>query len=195
MSIKKIDTETLRTMSGKDALILRGCGGDLQEWVDGINDMLSKENILRNGSRIEECSVFEYNGVTCLVFPFEGADLDIGKLAMWRLAMLEDYHGIWLSDFVDNYLGGFTEKEQITEKKKPDCPLIGQDGNVFNLIGIASKTLQRAGMSEQAAEMSSRIRSDAHSYEEALGIIMEYVNVTSVDDEPEENEDMNMGVQ
>ncbi|MBR1692029.1 MAG: hypothetical protein IJ711_04565 [Lachnospiraceae bacterium] len=193
MSIKKIDTETLRTMSGKDALILRGCGGDLQEWVDGINDMLSKENILRNGSRIEECSVFEYNGVTCLVFPFEGADLDIGKLAMWRLAMLEDYHGIWLSDFVDNYLGGFTEKEQITEKKKPDCPLIGQDGNVFNLIGIASRTLRRAGMSEQATEMSSRIETEAHNYNEALCIIMEYVNVTSVDDDPEE--ELVLGVQ
>ena len=193
MSIKKIDTETLRTMSGKDALILRGCGGDLQEWVDGINDMLSKENILRNGSRIEECSVFEYNGVTCLVFPFEGADLDIGKLAMWRLAMLEDYHGIWLSDFVDNYLGGFTEKEQITETKKPDCPLIGQDGNVFNLIGIASRTLRRAGMSEQATEMSSRIETEAHNYNEALCIIMEYVNVTSVDDDPEE--ELVLGVQ
>ena len=193
MSIKKIDTETLRTMSGKDALILRGCGGDLQEWVDGINDMLSKENILRNGSRIEECSVFEYNGVTCLVFPFEGADLDIGKLAMWRLAMLEDYHGIWLSDFVDNYLGGFTEKEQITENKKPDCPLIGQDGNVFNLIGIASRTLRRAGMSEQATEMSSRIETEAHNYNEALCIIMEYVNVTSVDDDPEE--ELVLGVQ
>ena len=194
MSIKKIDTETLRTMSGKDALILRGCGGDLQEWVDGINNMLSKENILRNGSRIEGCSAFEYDGLTCLVFPFEGADLDIGRLAMWRLAMLEDYHGIWLSDFVDNYLGGFASEKQIAEKK-PDCPLIGQDGNVFNLIGIASQTLRRAGMPEQAKEMSSRIHSDAHSYEVALGIIMEYVNVTSVDDEPEENEGMNMGVQ
>ncbi len=28
------------------------------------------------------------------------------------------------------------------EKRKPDCPLIGQDGNVFNLIGIASRTLK-----------------------------------------------------
>ena len=27
--------------------------------------------------------------------------------------------------------------------KKPDCPLIGADGNIFNLIGIASRTLRR----------------------------------------------------
>lgn len=26
------------------------------------------------------------------------------------------------------------------ERNKPDCPLIGQDGNVFNLIGMASRT-------------------------------------------------------
>lgn len=193
MSVKKINPETLRTMSGKDALILRGCGGDLQEWLDGINDTLLKENILRNGCRIEECSAFEYDGVTCLVFPFGGADLDIGRLSMWRLATVEQFHGIWMSDFVDNYLGGFTEKEQIAEKKKPDCPLIGQDGNVFNLIGIASKTLRRVGMPEQAKEMSSRIQTEAHSYDEALCIIMDYVNVTSVDEEPEE--EMNLGVQ
>ena len=193
MSIKKIDTETLRTMSGKDALILRGCGGNLQEWVDGINDTLLKENILRNGSRIEECSAFEYDGLTCLVFPFEGADLDIGRLAMWRLATVEQFHGIWMSDFVDNYLGGFATEEEVQQQKKPDCPLIGQDGNVFNLIGIASQTLRRAGMPEQAKEMSSRIQTEAHSYDEALGIIMEYVNVTSVNDEPEE--EMGLGVQ
>ena len=193
MSIKKIDTEMLRTMSGKDALILRGCGGDLQEWVAGINDMLSKENILRNGSRIVDCSAFEYDGVTCLVFPFEGADLDIGKLAMWRLATVEQFHGIWMSDFVDNYLGGFATEEEVQQQKKPSCPLIGQDGNVFNLIGIASRTLRRAGMPEQAKEMSSRIQTEAHSYDEALCIIMDYVNVTSVDEEPEE--EMGLGVQ
>ena len=193
MNVKKINPETLRTMSGKDALILRGCGGNLQEWVDGINDTLLKENILRNGSRIEGCSAFEYDGLTCLVFPFEGADLDIGRLAMWRLATVEQFHGIWMSDFVDNYLGGFVAKEQIAEQKKPDCPLIGQDGNVFNLIGIASQTLRRVGMPEQAKEMSSRIETEAHNYDEALCIIMDYVNVTSVDEEPEASEGLHMG--
>ncbi len=190
MSVKKIEADTLRTLRGKEALILRGCGGDLQEWVDGINDMLTKESILRNGSTIKKCSSFEYDGLTCLVFPFDGADLDVGRLAMWRLATVEQFHGIWLSDFVDNYLGRFASEKQIREQKKPDCPLIGQDSNVFNLIGIASQTLRRAGMPEQANEMSSRIQTEAHSYDEALGIIMEYVNVTSVDDAPEEEMDL-----
>ena len=43
--------------------------------------------------------------------------------------------------------------------KKPKCPLIGQDGNIFNLMGIASKTLKRNGMYDEAKEMCSRITS------------------------------------
>ena len=77
--------------------------------------------------------------------------------------------------------------------KKPKCPLIGQDGNVFNLIGIASKTLKRNGMYDEAKEMCSRITSSG-SYDEALGIIDEYVEITSVDEEEceEETEDLGM---
>jgi hypothetical protein len=33
---------------------------------------------------------------------------------------------------------------------KPKCKLLGEDGNVFNLIGIAAKTLDKAGQRENA---------------------------------------------
>ncbi len=59
---------------------------------------------------------------------------------------------------------------------KPKCKLIGENGNIFNLMGIASRTLKRAGLKEEAAEMFDRIR-NCGSYHEALGIIMEYVEV------------------
>ena len=36
--IKQITAEELRKMSGKEGLILQGCGGEPQEWLDGIND-------------------------------------------------------------------------------------------------------------------------------------------------------------
>lgn len=65
-------------------------------------------------------------------------------------------------------------------QKKPDCPLIGQDGNIFNLMAIASKTLRKNDMAEQAEEMCSKIRSSG-SYDEALCTLGEYVNITSVD--------------
>lgn len=78
-----------------------------------------------------------------------------------------------------------------SKQNKPDCPLIGQDGNVFNLVGIASRTLKRNGLSDEASEMTSKVFKSG-SYEEALGIIGEYVNITSVD-EPDEDMDLNMG--
>ena len=77
------------------------------------------------------------------------------------------------------------------KQNKPDCPLIGTDGNIFNLVGIASRTLKKNGLTSEANEMASKVYKSG-SYEEALGIIGEYVNITSVDD-PDENMDLNMG--
>jgi len=74
---------------------------------------------------------------------------------------------------------------------KPDCPLIGENGNIYNLVGIASRTLKRNGLSDEASEMSEKVFGSG-SYDEALGIIGEYVNITSVD-EPDEDIDLNMG--
>ena len=74
---------------------------------------------------------------------------------------------------------------------KPDCPLIGENGNIYNLVGIASRTLKRNGLSDEASEMREKVFGSG-SYEEALGMIGEYVNITSVDD-PGEDMDMRMG--
>ena len=74
-------------MASVEGLILQGCGGDLQEWVDGINDLLTEDGILLAGSRFREEGVtaFEYAGLTDLLFPFQGVKLDMGRLAIWRL--------------------------------------------------------------------------------------------------------------
>ena len=95
---------------------------------------------------------------------------------IWRLQTHEVYGGTWLSDFVPNYLGGFIETPEALADK-PDCPLIGADGNIFNLLGIASRTLREHGLKEQAKEMSDRVFVSG-SYGEALCIIGEYVNIT-----------------
>ena len=179
--IREITTDDLRRMENKEGLILQDCGGDLQEWQDGINDLLTKENILLDGSKFENCFSFEHKGITCLLFPFEeNVKLDTGKLAVWRLRSHSTFGGTWLSDYVPIHLGGFTAEHQ--EQQKPDCPLIGQDGNIFNLMGIASRTLRRKGMTDQATEMCDRNAQTAGSYYEALNIIGEYVNITSAED-------------
>ena len=60
--------------------------------------------------------------------------------------------------------------------EKPTVQLAGQDGNVFNLIGICSKALKRAGQREQAKEMTTKCFA-AKSYDEALQIMMTYCEV------------------
>ena len=42
----QITTDELRRMTNQEGLILQGCGGDAQEWVDGINELLTQEGIL-----------------------------------------------------------------------------------------------------------------------------------------------------
>ena len=44
--IRIVTAEDLRNMKRCEGIILQGCGGELQEWVDGINEMLTKEDIL-----------------------------------------------------------------------------------------------------------------------------------------------------
>ena len=85
------------------------------------------------------------------------------------------------------------DKEQVREK--PKCALIGEDGNIFNLMGIASRTLKNNGLREEAKEMCDRITSSG-SYHEALGIIGEYVDICSKDELDEEyDEEMDMGME
>lgn len=176
MNIRKVTTEDLRCMEDKEGLILQGCGGEVKEWVDGINQMLTEEGILLEGAKFQDIFVFEHDGLTCILYPFEDVKLAMGKLAVWRLQTHENFGGTWFSDYVPNRLGGF-KKESMA---KPNCALIGENGNIFNLAGIAAGTLREHGMKEQAEEMKGRICS-SHSYEEALSIIGEYVNITSGD--------------
>ena len=171
MTIKNITTNDLRKMNNKEGLILQGCGGEVKEWVDGINDILTENGILLDDTKFDNVSVFQNEGVTCILYPFDNVHLDVGKLSMWRLQSYTAFAGTWLSDYVDNKLGGFEVKQ------KPDCELIGQDGNIFNLMGIASHTLKQNGMADEAKEMCSRVTSSG-SYCEALNIIGDYVNIT-----------------
>ena len=126
MGIKAITTNGLRRMGDREGLILQGCGGDLQEWLDGINEMFTANGILKDGTKFENISVFEHEGLTCLLFPFDGVKLDVGKLALWRLQTHATFGGTWLSDYVTNRLGGFfplparpTEQPEAAARPKP----------------------------------------------------------------------------
>lgn len=59
---------------------------------------------------------------------------------------------------------------------KPTARLIGEDSNVFGIIGTVAKTLKKAGQKEQAEEFTSRAF-DCHSYDAVLALLQEYVEV------------------
>ena len=62
----------------------------------------------------------------------------------------------------------------LNRPKKPKMQLIGQDGNIFAIMGRASRLLKNAGQSDKAKEMCNRVMA-SQSYSEALNIVSEYV--------------------
>ena len=170
--VKQIAAEDLRHMNNQEGLVLQGCGGPPQEWVDGISNLLTEAGILLEDSKFENVSSFQHDGLTNLLFPFEGVKLDMGKLAMWRLQTHDQFGGTWLSDYVPNRLEGFT---QAYSPQKPKMDLAGMDGNIYAILGNASMLLKEAGMREQIDEMFKRCETSG-SYDEALSIISEYVD-------------------
>jgi hypothetical protein len=71
----------------------------------------------------------------------------------------------------------YADPEAVDSSAKPECVLVGTDGNVFSIIGKVSRTLKRAGQGDAAAEFSRRAM-DAGSYDEVLRLCFEYVDVT-----------------
>lgn len=63
MKINNITLSNLRRMNGKEGLILQGCGGEIKEWMDGINKMLTDKGILLDNTKFENVSVFQNDGV------------------------------------------------------------------------------------------------------------------------------------
>ena len=92
MSIREITVDQLRLMEDQEGLVLQGCGGSLQEWQDGINQLLTEEGILQGGTKFEDIRVFQNEGCTCLLYPFTPeVQLDMGKLIRNIFRFGDDY--------------------------------------------------------------------------------------------------------
>lgn len=57
---------------------------------------------------------------------------------------------------------------------RPKMQLIGQDGNIFAIMGRASRLLKNSGQGDKAKEMCDRVTA-SKNYSEALSIVSEYV--------------------
>lgn len=58
--------------------------------------------------------------------------------------------------------------------EKPKMELVVHDGNIFAIMGRASRLLKQAGMRKEADEMFTRV-ANSGSYDETLRIVSEYV--------------------
>lgn len=65
-------------------------------------------------------------------------------------------------------------QDHMQMTQRPKMQLIGQDGNIFAIMGRASRLLKNAGQSDKAKEMCDRVTA-SQSYSEALNIVSEYV--------------------
>ena len=87
-----------------EGIVLLGAGGNLQQWVNGITDLLNQQEISKGdirelfsglyllkttGGRNDLAMLFNKNG-----------QHNIGKMAMWRLRF---GNCSWASDYINNY--------------------------------------------------------------------------------------------
>lgn len=127
--------------------------------------------------------IFDKNDIpdTLVKYNDKRVQLEDVKYDLYHGTSIEDEKKI--NEIFGNRMGYYIDDYII---KKPKCALIGQNGNIFNLMSIASKTLERNNMREEATEMCNRITKGAKSYDEALMILQDYVEITSKEEIEEE---------
>jgi len=65
----------------------------------------------------------------------------------------------------------------MSDKIKPKVKLSNQDGNVFNLLGLCTSALKKAGQKDEAKELTTKVFSSG-SYEDAISIMGEYCKIS-----------------
>lgn len=66
------------------------------------------------------------------------------------------------------------------ERNKPVCKLVGEDGNIFNLIGIVRKTLSDEGLTEELLLFDielDTLQQFGGTYDDVLNLFSEFVEV------------------
>lgn len=182
MEIKNLNNKELYNISKeKEGIVFQGCGGDLEEWIEGITGLFRDNEIIKEDYKFNEIYTFSNNDCTNLLFMLD-KNVNVNKLAIFRLS-LTAFGAKWLSDYVVN--NNITADEFI----KPKAEIIGADGNIFNIMGIASKSLKRSGLHEGSEEMIKRI-TNSKSYDDALCIVQDYIDPVEVGYHPDEDYDI-----
>lgn len=102
--MKELSLEEIKKLRNDnyECLVLQGCGGDLTDWVIGFTDLLKDEGIVNDSFSFNKIYFFENHDLTNLVFTLDDKDINMSKLAMFRLKIRDVFGAMWLSDYIDN---------------------------------------------------------------------------------------------
>lgn len=131
--IGEITKDHVLEMRHKEGLVCLGTGGDLMEWLNGVNEILVENKVTTNPRYFKEVFTFiDYDmaeePINCILFPFTNESLEMGRLAIVRL----QYPWMkWLSDYIDNNNDDYEceddatyyEEEPDWDDEDDDCPL------------------------------------------------------------------------
>jgi len=110
MIIEDIPFNTFKkNTKGEEGIVALGCGGDANEWVEGITNLLNEEEIAKGSADNLWKNIYKLTttgGRTDIVFVSHNClkDFNVSKMAMWRLRMGDIS---WISDYVTNYAKHF----------------------------------------------------------------------------------------
>jgi hypothetical protein len=110
MQVTDISFSKFKTNHGSDeGIVCLGCGGDLQEWINGITEHLNEEDIAKGSPEDLWKNIYRLEttgGRIDLAFVSHNLldGFNVGKMAMWRMRL---GNCSWISDYFDNYASHF----------------------------------------------------------------------------------------
>ena len=148
------------TFFTKESRVWNILKSDYRAYRDTVNINKSIQNILKNLKEIKTASDnHEDNQTLTRIYRKTASDVLNLKLQI-RRELVRNME-------MNKALG-------LEESLRSEAKMIGEDGNVFHLMGICSNALKKAGYPEKSKEMFDRVTS-CGSYGEALAIMNEYV--------------------
>ena len=140
----------------------------IEEMMKGYYSHEDRGSIAKRIEQLKD-AIHELKQVYVKELPHKELMLQKKLLGVANKSMLL-YANYLLSDCLQ-YIKEGMNLEQID---KPKCPLLNADGNIFNLIMLAEKSLIAIGDENSVCEMKERIMS-FESYGEAIDILTDYV--------------------
>ena len=139
MGITKITLDELREMTETNGFILQNCVGDPQKRVDAINETLTEKGVLRNGEVFVNVPMLTHNGATNLLFFMDGLSASSADITAWVHETRSTVEGMMLNDFREKMFGIPVPVSE--QRSKPECPIIGADGNYSETVIIPTLEL------------------------------------------------------